>query len=83
MNMKEKIKVLWFEVSIPSRYKNEGVPIAGWQDSLENIVHGCDDIELSIAFLSYNNTKHKEIEGVTYYPMSFKYSLIDLNSATL
>lgn len=77
MNMKEKIKVLWFEVSIPSRYKNEGVPIAGWQDSLENIVHGCDDIELSIAFLSYNNTKHKEIEGVTYYPMSFKYSLIE------
>lgn len=30
------MKVLWFEISVPGRYKDEGVPTGGWQDSLYN-----------------------------------------------
>ena len=44
------MKVLWFEISVPGRYKDEGVPTGGWQDSLEGIVRNSDKIELSIAF---------------------------------
>ena len=76
MNMKEKIKVLWFEVSIPSRYKNEGVPIAGWQDSLERIVRTCPDIELTISFNGEKHSINKNIDGVHYIPLHLNYSFI-------
>ena len=46
------MKVLWFEISTPSRYLNTGHVTAGWQDALENIVATCKDIELYIAFES-------------------------------
>lgn len=46
------MKVLWFEISTPSRYLNTGQVTLGWQDALENIVATCKDIELYIAFES-------------------------------
>lgn len=35
------MKVLWFEISTPSRYLNTGQVTLGWQDALENIVATC------------------------------------------
>lgn len=29
------MKVLWFEISTPSRYRNTGQVTLGWQDALE------------------------------------------------
>ena len=46
------MKILWFEISIPSRYRNTGQVTAGWQDALENIVLQCKDIKLYVAFES-------------------------------
>ena len=64
------MKVLWFEVTEPSRYQEKGLVIGGWQDSLENIVRGCPDIELSIAFESNDVcAQKKKIDGVTYIPI--------------
>lgn len=65
------MKVLWFEISIPARYKGDGAPIAGWQDSLENIVKDDKNIELSIAFdaTAISDATAKEIDGVHYYPL--------------
>ena len=40
------MKVLWFEISTPSRYLHTGQVTLGWQDALENIVATCKDIEL-------------------------------------
>lgn len=72
------MKVLWFEISTPSRYKNDGRVVAGWQDALENIVRGCRDIELYIAFESTDrNANVKVIDGVTYIPMVTNYSFAE------
>ena len=46
------MKVLWFEISTPSRYKESGRVLGGWQDALENVVIECNEIELYIAFES-------------------------------
>ena len=71
------MKVLWFEVTEPSRYKANGAPIGGWQDSLESIVRLHTDIELYVAFMSSKYTDVKVIEGVTYLPIYVKYSYFD------
>lgn len=64
------MKVLWFEVTQPSRYKDNGLVIGGWQDSLENVVRDCADIELYIAFETKDNLAQKKIvDGVTYIPI--------------
>lgn len=64
------MKVLWFEVTEPSKYKDNGLVIGGWQDSLENIVRECSDIELSIAFETNDAcAQKKNIDGVTYIPI--------------
>lgn len=70
------MKVLWFEVTEPSRYKEGGKPIGGWQDSLENIVRKYSKIELCIAFMSCHS-ETKEIDGVTYKPIKFHYSFLE------
>ena len=44
------MKVLWFEITTPSHYKDDGAVLAGWQDSLEAIVAERNDIDLYIAF---------------------------------
>ena len=68
------MKVLWFEISTPSRYLNTGHVTAGWQDALENIVATSNDIELYIAFESHVPADVKIVEGVTYIPMITQYS---------
>lgn len=71
----DKIKILWFETTMPSRYERSGIVGGGWQDSLENIVRNCSEIQLHIAFESHKYTEAKCIDGVWYYPMNFSYSL--------
>lgn len=66
------MKVLWFEVTIPSKYKDESIVIGGWQDSLEAIVKTRKDIELYIAFESTKDMPKKVIDGVTYIPIPTK-----------
>lgn len=70
------MKVLWFEISTPSRYLNTGYVTAGWQDALENIVATCKDIELYIAFESQGPAEVKVINGITYIPMITHYSFL-------
>lgn len=70
------MKVLWFEVTTPSKYKNQNVVIGGWQDSLEAIVREIPDIELSVAFPSKTrNDIVKNVDGVTYIPIYLEYTL--------
>lgn len=72
------MKVLWFEISTPSRYKDDGRVVCGWQDALENIVKDCREIELYIAFETEEpEAKVKVIEGVTYIPMVTNYSFAE------
>lgn len=72
------MKVLWFEVTIPGRYKDDGRVIAGWQDSLEMIVRACDEIELVISFVGKEGMSTKVIDGVKYIPMNIDYSKKEL-----
>ena len=72
------MKVLWFEISTPSRYKDDGRVVCGWQDALENIVKDCREIELYIAFETEEpDAKVKVIDGVTYIPMVTNYSFAE------
>lgn len=71
-----KIKVLWFEVSIPGCYIEHGAVIGGWQDSLENIVRNIEEISLFIAFEGKEGDKVVEKNGVTYFPIIPQYSSI-------
>lgn len=71
------MKVLWFEVTEPSRYKVSGKPIGGWQDSLESIVRKHTDIELYVAFISNTSTEVKDIDGVKYIPIYSHYSFFE------
>lgn len=68
------MKVLWFEISTPSRFLKTGNVTLGWQDALENIVAQCKDIELYIAFESQSANEVKIIDGITYIPMYTHYS---------
>lgn len=68
------MKILWFEISTPVRYQDNGQVTAGWQDALEDIVSKCDDIQLFIAFESLTANKVKVIDGITYIPMKTEYS---------
>lgn len=63
------MKVLWFEISVPHRYANTGLPTGGWQDSLENIVKDCGDIKLSVAFQGNKGMLPKTVDGIDYYPL--------------
>lgn len=68
------MKVLWFEITIPGRYKDDNAPIAGWQDSLEQIVRTCKDIDLTIAFTGTTGMMPKTVDGVKYIPLVPHYS---------
>lgn len=63
------LKVLWFEVTIPSAYREDGIVVGGWQDSLEKVIKMAKDIELLIAFEAPTGSKTKVIDGVTYIPI--------------
>ena len=71
------MKVLWFEVTVPNLYHNDGRVLGGWQDSLERIVRTIPNIELSIAFEDNSNQGKKIIDGVKYIPINLKYSEIE------
>ena len=72
------MKVLWFEISTPSRYKDDGRVVCGWQDALENIVKDCSEIELYIAFeTEERDAKVKVIDGVTFIPLVTRYSFAE------
>lgn len=72
------MKVLWFEVTQPYLYAQSGLVIGGWQDSLEKIVRTCRDIELHVAFATYDaNAQVKVVDGVTYHPLRMCYSLVE------
>ena len=49
------MNVLWFEVTTPQRYKDNGIVYGGWQDSLERVVTTCPDINLAISFIGERN----------------------------
>lgn len=71
------MKVLWFEVTMPNRYKNGNIPVGGWQDSLETVVRAHGDVELFIAFEGISGNKKKNIDGVTYIPIVPHYSIVE------
>lgn len=71
------MRILWFEVTEPSAYKNGEKPIAGWQDSLERVVRTIPDIELIIAFNSETETEEKMIDGVTYVPIFLHWGFVE------
>lgn len=72
------MKVLWFEISVPCRYREEGRMVAGWQDSLEIIVKDCPNIELLVAFeTTEKNDEVKVVDGITYIPIYTRYSFIE------
>lgn len=68
------MKVLWFEITIPGRYKDGNAPLAGWQDSLEQIVRTCKDIDLTIAFEGKKGMEPRTVDGVKYIPLVPHYS---------
>lgn len=63
------MKVLWFEVMTPSRYRNENAVLGGWQDSLEELISESCEIELFVAFEENKRSVDKEIDGVKYIPI--------------
>lgn len=71
------MKVLWFEISVPGRYESDKAPVGGWQDSLEQIVRTCKDIDLTIAFEGTEGMLPKEVDGVKYIPLIPHYSFWD------
>lgn len=64
------MKILWFEVTTPSGYKESGQVLGGWQDALERIVRQQKDIELHIAFEHDGEAESRTIGSVTYLPMN-------------
>lgn len=68
-----KIKVLWLEITTPTRYNGAGTVVCGWQDALESIVRKCEKIELSVAFEAPLGNEAKIIDGVRYFPINTKY----------
>lgn len=70
------MKVLWYEITVPSRYKFSRVSTTGWQDSLQDIVMQHKDLELYIVFEGCIGMQTKYIDGVTYIPLVPNMSLI-------
>jgi glycosyltransferase involved in cell wall biosynthesis len=72
------VKVLWFEITAPKRYAGDMGVLGGWQDSLEEAVLSLPDVELYVAFETNNpQDPVKKVDGITYVPMHFSYSLWD------
>lgn len=72
------MKVLWFEITAPKRYAGNAGVLGGWQDSLEEAVMTLPEVELYVAFETNNPADTvKKIDGITYVPMCFSYSIWD------
>ena len=70
------MNVLWFEVTTPQRYKDNGIVYGGWQDSLERVVTTCPDINLAISFIGErHNVGVKRVGNVAYIPLNLDFSL--------
>lgn len=70
------MKVLWFSLSpcgANKRYNIEKVD-QGWMISLENEIKKYPQIELCVAYISYNEKNAFEYEGVTYFPIYLRKS---------
>ena len=67
------MKVLWFNISEPSRYAGDDKVTLGWQDSLEVLLSN-QDIELHIAFESTLYDEKRNVGNVTYHPITTNYS---------
>ena len=75
MRRKNRMKVLWFEVTVPQRYKGDGQVLGGWQDSLERVVRTCKEVELVVSFETQNGMSEiKNIDGVKYISMAIQFS---------
>lgn len=68
------MKILWFEVTVPGRYKGDGAVLGGWQDSLERIVRTIPKIDLVIAFEDSSHHGRMEVDGVEYIPIEIEYT---------
>lgn len=68
------MKVLWFEISQPSGYEQDERVTRGWQDALEDVVRGCKEIDLYIAFESTAHSDVRKQNGVTYIPIPTSYT---------
>lgn len=75
------MKVLWFEITTPSHFKDDGAVLAGWQDSLEAIVAERNDIDLYIAFEANAEDQPKVQGNVHYIPLPTSYSWIQRKKA--
>lgn len=72
------MKVLWFEITPPKRYADNAGVLGGWQDSLEEAVLSLPEVELYVAFETNRPSDTvKKVDGITYIPMQFSYSLWD------
>ena len=72
------MRVLFFEVTIPGRYKNGSFFGGGWQDSLENAITSNTNIELGVAFESSDkNDFEKTIDGISYFPLFAEYNVFE------
>lgn len=71
------MKILWFEISIPAAYSSSKLPVMGWQDSLEEMVKGREDIELTISFEAPMGSVPKTINGIKYIPICTHYNWLE------
>lgn len=57
------MNVLWFECTVPGRFRDSGAILGGWQDSLEEIVRDISDIRLTISFEVDKMQKENTLDG--------------------
>ena len=69
------MRVLWFEVYRPLRYKMGLRVTGGWQDALEDYLLDVPGLELIVAFDGGGeDTEVRHIDGITYVPIRLDYS---------
>lgn len=76
------MKILWFEISIPSKYQSDNRVLLGWQDALEEIVSGHDEIDLYVAFETNDKSATPKFKNnVHYVPIVTSYSWLQRKKA--
>lgn len=72
------MRVLWFEVYRPLRYKKGLRVTGGWQDSLEEYLVNVPGVELIVAFEGEeDDSEVRSVDGITYVPIHLKNSRWD------
>lgn len=77
------MNVLWFECTVPGRFRDSGAILGGWQDSLEEIVRDISDIRLTISFEVDKMQKENTLDGVRYVPIFLDYSAKERKDAEI